>query len=211
MKPARSIDINLLPKDPFLSSVTGRVVIWSLSVGRYLLIFTLAIVIISFVSRFNLDRQITDLNAKIYQQLAVIQSYGTLEKDFKSAQNRIQVYADASDQKNLTEVFSSLSAITPPEVVIEKLSVSPINIQVSGSAPSQEVFNTLITNLQLSKDFSDISVTKVEANSASSDYSFQFSAATVASRDNKASSSQDANPSAVQPNQPTQPTDNLLN
>jgi len=179
MKPARSIDINLLPKDPFYDSVAGRVVLWSLSVGRYLLVFTLATVIISFASRFNLDRQRTDLNAKIYQQLSVIESYGPLESDFKAAQHKIQVYADAADQKNLTEVFSSLSAVTPPEVVIEKLSVTPENVQVTGSAPSQDVFNTLITNLQLSKDFSNITVTKVEANSAASNYSFQFSASTT--------------------------------
>jgi len=176
MKPARSVDINLLPKDPFYESIIGRVILWSLSVGRYLLIFTLATVIISFASRFNLDRQRTDLNAKIFQQLSVIQSYGSLETEFKAAQHKIQVYADASDQKNLTDVFSSLSAITPPDVSIEKLSVTPKIIHVSGSTPSQDSFNTLINNLQLSNDFSEVSVGKVEANSASSNYSFQFSA-----------------------------------
>lgn len=176
MKPARSIDINLLPRDPFYSSVVGRVVLWSLTVGRYLLIFTLATVIISFASRFNLDRQRTDLNAKIFQQLSIIESYGTLEDDFKVAQQKIQLYSDVANQKNLTEVFSNLSAVTPPEINIEKLTVTPENVNVTGSAPSQEIFNTLITNLQLSQHFMDIIVTKVEANSSSSDYTFQFSA-----------------------------------
>lgn len=181
MKPARSIDINLLPQDAFYGSLSGRVLLWALSAGRYLLIFTLLILIVSFASRFSLDRQVTDLNSKIFQQFSLIKSYGTLEKDFKQAQAKIQAYSELSNQKNLTEVFADLSKITPPEVTIEKLTVSPDKILVSGSAPSQEIFSTLITNLQLSPEFSDVTVSKVEANSATTGYSFQFTAQTTKS------------------------------
>lgn len=177
MKPASSVDINLLPQDPFYSSLSGRVLVWSLSAGRYLLIFTLTVVIISFASRFTLDRQRTDLNGEILQKMSLIESYGSLESDFRAAQNKLQTYSDLADQTNLSDVFAALSRVTPAEVVVDKLTVSPGSVSVSGTSPTQEAFNTLITNLQLSGNFEDINISKVEASSTSEGYSFQFSAA----------------------------------
>jgi hypothetical protein len=63
-----TLEVNLLPKDPFLSTSLGKLLQWSLTVGRYLVIFTELIVVSSFAARFSLDRQVTDLNASILQK-----------------------------------------------------------------------------------------------------------------------------------------------
>jgi hypothetical protein len=63
-QPARKkldINVNLLPQDPFFETVFGRFLKWALSIGRYIVIFTELIVILSFASRFTLDRMVTDL------------------------------------------------------------------------------------------------------------------------------------------------------
>ena len=77
-KQPAAITINLVPKDPFFATIPGRVLKWALSAGRYIVIFTELVVIISFATRFTLDRQVTDLNDTITSKEAIINSYGAL-------------------------------------------------------------------------------------------------------------------------------------
>src|SRR5690554_2981690 len=90
MKPKKpaSITINLLPKDPFFETVVGKTLKWALSAGRYIVIFTELIVILSFLARFTLDRQLTDVNSDIANNETIVASYGELEENFRRAQER---------------------------------------------------------------------------------------------------------------------------
>jgi hypothetical protein len=90
-KTTAHIRINLLPKDPFLSTPLGRFLTWSLHVGRYLVIFTELVVITSFGSRFVIDRQVTDLNVQLREKQTIIQSYGSLEQDVRTVQKKLEV------------------------------------------------------------------------------------------------------------------------
>jgi len=172
------ISINLLPEDPFFQTVTGKTLRWALSVGRYLVIFTELIVIISFATRFTLDRKITDLNKIILRQVSTIESYGDLEKKFVLAQGKIAQYAELTKQQNLTETFALLSAVTPPDVSIEKLAITKERVTISGQAISKVAFNQFINNLQLSTYFSNVTVSKVAAGEKGADYSFQLQTTT---------------------------------
>lgn len=164
MKKALNISINLLPKDPFLASPIGKILQWALSVGRYIVIFTELIVIISFITRFSLDRQITDLNEKIFQKKTVIQSYGDLEPKVRLAQQKTQQYDQLADQANLSEVFPQLTAIIPQGVSLNELTVQPGSITFTGTAQSENSFNLLVNNLQVSPDFNDIVVNSITTN-----------------------------------------------
>ena len=161
MKKHLNIEINLLPKDPFLASPMGKILQWALSVGRYIVIFTELIVIISFITRFSLDRQLTDLNEKIFQKKTVIQSYGDLEAKVRLAQQKTQQYSQLADQPNLSEVFPQLTAIIPQGVSLNELTVKPGLISFTGTALSENSFNLLVNNLQVSQDFSEIVVTSI--------------------------------------------------
>lgn len=174
--PAKKTDIiiNLLPEDPFFQTIFGRSLRWILSIGRYLVIFTELVVIVSFATRFTLDRKITDLNRSIAQKMSVIESYGDLEQRFIKFQAKIDQYVELTKGQNLTNVFTQLSAITPREVSVEKLTISQDKIIVSGQSLNQESFNSLINNLQLSKNFTEVSVGKITVNADKSGYNFQF-------------------------------------
>ena len=69
-----NISVNLLTQDDFSSSPIGKVFLWALSVGRYIVVITELIVILSFLSRFKLDRDLTDVNEAIEKQKAIILS-----------------------------------------------------------------------------------------------------------------------------------------
>lgn len=158
------IDINLLPKDPFFSTLLGKSLKWALSVGRYIVIFTELIVIISFATRFSLDRQLTDLNDSIFQKQTIIQSYGTLEDSIRSTQTKIDQYQQIEQQTNLSDVFPALSAITPQDIKLTELQIRPSSISLSGTTLSQNSLNLLITNIQLSPAFLNVYVDRIESS-----------------------------------------------
>lgn len=162
-KKSATIDINLVPKDPFFQTVLGKTFKWMLSVGRYIVIFTELVVIVSFVTRFTLDRQVTDLNDSINQKKNVIESYGDLEKDFRLAQLKIDNYLQIEQQTNLSDVFPGLSAITPSDIQLDELVIRPTGVSISGIAFNQKALNLLINNIQLSPDFFNVNVDRIEA------------------------------------------------
>jgi Tfp pilus assembly protein PilN len=175
----KDININLLPEDPFFQTINGRVLRWILSVGRYLVIFTELVVIVSFATRFTLDRKITDLNRTIFQKMSVIDSYGDFEQRFVLIQNKLDQYEELTKQQNLTDTFALLSSITPADVSVEKLSITKDRVVVSGQSLTQAAFNNLINNLQLSPNFANVSVGKITVNPEGTGYIFQFQASTT--------------------------------
>jgi Tfp pilus assembly protein PilN len=162
MKKPADLHVNLLPKDPFLSSPVGKLLQWSLSVGRYLVIFTELVVVLSFATRFSLDRRVTDLNGSILQKRSIIESYGDLESQVKAVQKKIDNYSQVEQQHNLADAFPALTEITPQDVQLEELNIQPTSILFSGTARSNVSLNLLINNIQLSPKFADIVVEKIE-------------------------------------------------
>lgn len=160
-----SVDINLAPKDPFFESLIGKSLKWALSVGRYIVIFTELVVIISFVTRFTLDRQVTDLNASIEQKRNVILSYGDLENEFRIAQEKIDNYGQVEQQTNIVEIFPSLTNIIPQDVQLDELIIDQDRVVVGGVALSQGALNTLINNIQISPDYFNVIVDRIESES----------------------------------------------
>lgn len=161
-KPPAQIKINLLPKDPFFESIVGRSLKWALSAGRYIVIFTELVVILSFVARFTLDRQVTDLNSDIQQKESIISSYGDLEDNFRSAQTKIQTITELDQDTNIVDVFPHISEVTPEGINYDELVIQPTGISAGGSTISQTALNLLITNLQLSPHFFNVSIDRIE-------------------------------------------------
>lgn len=165
-KPANKkldITVNLIPQDPFFETALGRFLKWALSIGRYIVIFTELIVILSFASRFTLDRMVTDLNSSINQKEKVIASYGNLEQKFRFVQKQIEDYQQFKQEANLVDIFPILNENVPNNVVFETLLIKPEIINFTGSALSQESLNILVNNLQLNPYFAEVSINKIES------------------------------------------------
>lgn len=178
MKKAAQIKINLLPKDPFFSTVVGKTLRWALSAGRYVVIFTELVVIISFITRFTLDRRVTDLNSSINQKKQLILSYGDVEDEFRVAQEKISQYKQTEQETNLVDTFANLSEIMPDSIIMEELAIRPIDVNISGRTLSQNAFNLLINNLQISPKFTKINVSEVESGGDKPGLSFKIRANT---------------------------------
>lgn len=160
-KPA-DIKINLAPKDPFFETTIGKFLNWALHVGRYIVIFTELVVILSFASRFTLDRRVTDLNESIHQKRIIAESYGPLENNFRLAQEKIKSYEQIEQTNNLVEVFPKLQRVVPKNIQLVDLLVEPNGISLEAVAASNNALNLFINNLQLSPDFSEVTVSRIE-------------------------------------------------
>lgn len=163
-KPVK-IKINLKPKDPFFDSVIGRVMRWALAAGRHIVIFTEIVVILSFLGRFTLDRQLTNLNDAIINNEGYVKSYAQLEKDFRVAQSKIKQIKELNEKEKLTDYFEYISAITPQDINIVDLKIIKGQASLTGSTSSRSNLTLLINNFILSPQFTDVRVDKVSNRS----------------------------------------------
>src|SRR3989344_8016651 len=89
--PARKSTLNLLPRSDLDGSWWGRFLKWALSTGRYIIILTEMVVIMAFLSRFKLDRDLSDLAERIEGKKNVLVALSGNENVFRSIQKRLTV------------------------------------------------------------------------------------------------------------------------
>lgn len=175
-----AIDINLVPKDPFFETTLGKTLQWALTAGRYIVMFTELVVVISFASRFYLDRQITDLNQSIFQQISVIEASQPFEEQFREVQTKIEQYQQIEQTENIVDVFPALSEVIPDGVELTELAIFPDRVALNGVVRSQRSLNLLINNLQLSPNFTNVVVNTIESQgSSTTGFAFRLSAQTT--------------------------------
>lgn len=176
-RPALSLPkINLYPEDPFYESVGGKILKWAVAVGRHIIIATELVVIGSFASRFVLDRQLTDLNGVVLQKQSIVESYGSLEEDFRKAQQEIKDVDGIIDQQGKHKILDVLAQVTPPDIAYEQLSYVDGRLLLRGSALSNAGLSLLLTGLQRRPEFSNITLGGIESGeSKSKDRSITFS------------------------------------
>lgn len=172
-----AIDINLVPQDPFFATPLGRTMQWALSAGRYIVMFTELVVVVSFMTRFYLDRQVTDLNLEIANNQAVVESYGDFEQEFRDTQTKIEQYRQIEQTANIVDVFPALSEVIPDGVELDSMEITSDKAAITGSVQSQRSLNLLINNLQLSPKFTNVVVSTIESQSSGgSGFNFRLSA-----------------------------------
>lgn len=157
------LDVNLMPKDPFFETAIGRSLKWTVNVGRYIVIFTQLVVILSFLTRFFLDRQVTDLNVTINQQKNAIEAYSELEKNFLFVQAQITDVKQLQQETNLIEIFPLLNETIPDNVILDELTIRQSDVTFTGIALSQTSLNVLVNNVKLSPYFTDVAMDKIES------------------------------------------------
>jgi Tfp pilus assembly protein PilN len=165
--------INLYPEDPFDASILGKGLKWALSIGRHIVIFTELVVIGSFLSRFVLDRQLSDLNKEIVQKQAVVESYGTLEDDFRALQLQTRDIASIIDDQGQYVVLEVLARLTPPEIRFTQVSYGNNALSLQGISLSNDALNIFVEGMRRDPAFSTVSISNIRSGD-DRDPSIQF-------------------------------------
>src|SRR5260221_9195487 len=87
--PAASANINLLGDTTLERSPYDRIITWEVTYGRYIMIGTEIVVLLAFISRFSLDRKLTDLKEEVTQKQGIIEANLPFENDVRKLQDKL--------------------------------------------------------------------------------------------------------------------------
>lgn len=155
--------INLLPSEEFEESLVGRILKWSLTSFRVMVIGVELVVISAFLSRFFLDARNTDLNEELKSLQAQILANGDFEKQFRQTQQKLSIYKDLSTQKSTASVLSIISSRLPVDVVLTNISVTEGTLILRGSTTNEASVSQFITNLSSEPTFNKVSLSSVSS------------------------------------------------
>lgn len=155
----KGVNINLLPQDSFEGKPLGKFLKWTLSYGRYIVVCTELVVILAFLSRFKLDRDLTDIHEEISQKQAIIEATYDLESSFLNFQNRLlKIKALAASELPSTEILETLGQNTPVDVYLIDVSITQDKINLTAVAKSEIGFGVFVNNLSQTKKFTNINL-----------------------------------------------------
>lgn len=156
-----NIKVNLLPKDSFTESTVGKILDWALTTGRYIVIFTEMVVILTFLQRFNLDRQLSNLNESIFEKQAVLGSYNQVEQEIKQIQAKAQFVEKLDSGVDILTVLDFLSTSAPNDVIFEGLNVSDQVFKLDGIAFSRTSLEDFVEVITQYSGVTDVSLDRV--------------------------------------------------
>lgn len=155
-------DIELLPREDWEKTSFGKLLKWVLTVGRYILIATELIVILAFLSRFKLDRDLTNLHEEIKEKQAKIEASSDFEEEFRFLQKRLASIEGLEKKQVVTAgVLEELSALIPLDVSLTDLSVSDKEVSLTATALSEQGLASFLNNLKSSDKFENLVLTQV--------------------------------------------------
>lgn len=174
--PAKQINVNLLGSQDLEHTPWGRIVAWATTYGRYIMITTEIIVLLAFISRFSLDRKLTDLTEEVNQKQAIIEANADFEKQIKSTQANIATIKKLiASQATPVTIVSSMEVLIPADVYLTSLELSSTKLSVTAFASSTGGFSQFLSNLQTSRLIRNVSLGDIHRTPAQG-IEFQFTA-----------------------------------
>lgn len=155
--------INLVVRDGFEHTSLGRALTWGLSVGRVIVILTELVVIGAFLSRFWLDRQLTDLHEVNAQKRKQIEAASKFESEFRTTQQQIDIYkkVTSSTTRSSTSI-KDIAKYLPEGVLIERISISTKDgLDIAGNALSEADLAGFLNSLRSSKKYETVQLTSI--------------------------------------------------
>lgn len=178
--PAKKLsNINLLPLDEFEKSIVGKAMKWALSAGKSIVIVTEFVVILAFLSRFKLDRDLNDLNEVILQKQAVVESFVETEATMRKFQDKLAVVSEGDSASiGFGTIWGKLGSITPSDTFYDSIEMGKGRLVLKGVAGSESGFGSLIDQLKKDATYSQIQLSDVELSQKKGGVSFTISATT---------------------------------
>jgi len=163
--PAKKKEISLLPEEKKgLPGKIEKTTEWLINVGRWVIVFTELIVILSFLSRFWLDQRVADLYDQTVQKTTIIEAAADFEKEFRSFNQRLsQIETLQSKNQDRSETLENIIAILPQEIRLKSIKINGDREEVEFIilSPKESTFITLFQNLILTPLFSEVEIAKV--------------------------------------------------
>ncbi len=174
--PSKQISINLIGEEEIEHTPVGRIVSWAVTYGRYIMIGTEIIVLLAFISRFSLDRKLTDLKESVSEKEEIIVANQDFEKDFRHLQDQVsKIQTLISSPPVAFNALNAVGALLPADVYFTSLDVTRQRVVADAVAGSTNGFSQLIANLQAADLFGNVEIGDVTRGNVAGTQ-FQFTA-----------------------------------
>lgn len=141
--------INLLPRDSFKFSTTGKALKWATTVGRVLVVLTEFVVLLAFASRFYFDKKLDDLGEVLIQKEAQIAAYGGVEAEMRKVlAKQLPVETLQKGGLGFVSKIDSLTQILPAGTVLDSLSLDKSGLAITGKAQSEYGFAQFVSGVK---------------------------------------------------------------
>lgn len=163
--PASTVDINLLGQEDLQFSPWGRILTWSTTYGRYIMILTEIVVLLAFISRFSLDRKLTDLKEEIAQKQAIIEANSSFENELLSLQDRMKSIKSLAGEQNLPrDLVEELQRVLPPDVHFESFTLNERSLTLKTTAATTAGFSQFVSNILGSAYLERVEIGEIKKN-----------------------------------------------
>jgi Tfp pilus assembly protein PilN len=177
--PAKNISINLLGESDMEHTPLGRIVNWAVTYGRYIMIGTEIVVLLAFISRFSLDRKLTDLKEEVTQKQDIIEANLPFENDVRVLQNKLATIKTLSESPiNPFDILTSFQSLLPSGVYLQSFDLSKNTLTIQATAGSTYAFSQFIANLQATKSLTALDIGDIKRDPILG-IQFAFTAQTV--------------------------------
>jgi len=170
-------EVSLLPNSENPNSFSSRLIKWSTTTGRVVIIFTELIVVCAFISRFWLDRKNSDLSEILRQKTAILQSTQTFEAEFKQLQQKLSsIKVSYASQPKYDQQLASLIKSTPEEIYYKDISLSQDEKTLQTAVVSdliayrEDIIVNFITNLMVNPDIKQVDIKRIEKKPKENQY-----------------------------------------
>lgn len=136
---------------------------WALTIGRFLVILTETIALITFISRFSLDRQLVNLHDEIKRDQQYIQAFSSSEVEFRNLQDKlsaIKMLDGSSNEKY--EIAKDLLGILKDVPTINILTINDTSFRIDCNVKSILAVTSIINAVKSYKKVASVSVDKIE-------------------------------------------------
>lgn len=154
--------INLLDDTSSGNTPVGRIVNWAVTYGRYIMIGTEIMVLLAFISRFSLDRKLTDLKEEVSQKQDIIQANALFERDVRTLQDKLSKIKTLLAAPSASfDVFPLFQSLIPTGTYLISLNLNKEKVAAQAISGSTGSFAQFITNLQYAGALSAIEINDI--------------------------------------------------
>jgi len=155
--------INLLSKKEL--SIIDKLVYFSLSYLRYVIVITQLIVIGVFFFRFKIDQNIIDLREALDQKKEIIQVVMPLLSQAESIdKNTKELKIIVNQQEDFLSSLNYLLSVFPETITLKKLDINEKSINMLGSAVDPNQLRSFYAILKKEGKFKSVNLSNIKKN-----------------------------------------------
>lgn len=164
--PKKTLSINLAKNK---EKLTDKIITWSFTTGRILIILVEAVALSAFLYRFILDIQVGNLKTEIKQKQTILYNFKDKEDIYRNLQDRLTLASTFSKQNsNLSKTFEDILALVPPGLTINNISLDHNTVAMTVKVNSISALSGFTNSLKNYPGVQSVSIDRIENRTVAS-------------------------------------------